>query len=122
MSTPTVYPALSVTAPTTTTGAQNLLTLLTAKDTALGGSGISPHGREITIQNDPASTTNIRVGTTVSGYTLSTTNCGYVLTPGTSRTYRAGDDSGTAAILSQMYVVTDSSTVTAQLNVEIVRF
>lgn len=101
-----IYPSLSV---SVTTTPAKLLTLLRAAD-----STIAPFGREITLQSDPANTgKNISIG----GSSVTTTNRGYVLTPGDSRTYRSDDANG-ACPVAQMYVATDTGT--AQLNVEII--
>lgn len=102
-----IYPSLSV---SVTTAPAKLLTLLRAADGT-----IAPFGREITLQSDPANTgKNISIGGSSS---VSTTNRGYVLTPGDSRTYRS-DEANAACPLAQIYVATDTGT--AQLNVEII--
>ena len=100
-----IYPALSITATTTP---QKLLTLLLAADPT-----IAPRGREITFQNHPTNTSNILIG----AGNVSVTNCGYMLQPGVSRTYRSGEEEDASA-LPNIYIASDTGT--AQMNIEII--
>lgn len=100
---------------TVTTTPQNLLAMMLAVDPSTPA-----RGREITLQNDPGNSVNIRVGggpSNPSGV-VSPSNCGYVLPSGISRTYRS-DERDNSVPLAQIYVRTDTGT--AQLNVEVSR-
>ena len=102
-----IYPALSV---TVTQTPQKLYSLIAAVD-----STIAPRGREVTFQSAPTNTANLYFG---SSNSVAPTACGYVLTPNTSRTYRA-DSQNDATALPNIWVVADGSG-NQQLNIEII--